>query len=62
MIVARDGSKYGIYDTNDGLKLNATYSNVGCDPQEIYANLPVSDEESDIEKIDNAEKVLLIDI
>ena len=63
MIIARDGVKYGVYDIEDGLKLQPTYSGVGCDPQEIYSNLPETDEEeSGIEEIEDAERVLLIDI
>lgn len=63
MIIARDGVKYGIYDIEDGQKLPPSYSGVGCDPQEIYESLPDTDEEeSDIEEIEDAEKVLLVDI
>lgn len=61
MIVVRDGSKYGIYDIEDGQKLPPTYSDIGCDPEEVYDEIEDT-EASDIEIVDDAEKVLLLDL
>ena len=69
MIIARDGAKYGVYDIEDGEKLKATYTGIGCDPEEIYSKLTFTKDEdgnevneTGINVNEDAETVLLIDI
>ena len=63
MIVAEDSGKFGIYDIEDGEKLGTNYTGIGCIPVNLDRNY-VEDPNSEvkIEKRDDAEKVLLIDI
>ena len=64
MIVAEDAGKYGIYDIHKGLMLEAEYTAIGCIPKNLDRNsIDKNDPDADmITEIDDAEKVLLIDI
>lgn len=63
IIVAEDAGKYSIYDIEDGEKLSKDITGIGCIPKNLDRNY-IEDEESDtkIEIIEDAEKVLLIDL
>lgn len=61
MIIVNDSGKYGVYDVEEGEKLSANFTAIGCVPKNLDRDYK-EEENSEIVVNPDAEKVLLIDL